>query len=309
MKKFLYKTTLYFTLALLLVNAIAWCSLAFHRNSSFYKPSFFTHAVTDKQLDYVVIGSSIGLTSIDTKQIDSINHTKGINLSIDDTSLSSNYLMMEHFYNQGGKANYCILSISSWDLANAQPQLNDNDYRFLPFVSEDYVYSYYSEMEKGIFKPLTYSHFMPFLGVCYYNTELLYPSIVAAIQPEKRNRFDDKGNYTYPTIAEIKNEAYHTVTLEWKNPFISKIEALCQKNSTQLLIYQAPQLQTKVINLNPKYHIINHSTLLGPKDGFFDKIHLDSNGRKKATTALATLLQKEYFTPSSTIPELKKTGR
>lgn len=308
MKKFLYKTALYLALTLVIVNGIAWCCLAFHRNSSFYKPSFFTHAVTTKHLDYVVIGSSIGLTSIDTKQIDSLNHSRGINLSIDDTSLSSNYLMLEHFYNQGGKANHCILSISSWDLANAAPQLNDNDYRFLPFVSEAYVYTYYSRMEKGVFKPLTYSHYLPFLGVSYYNTELFYTALVAALQPEKRNRFDEKGNYTYPETNTSKNEPYRTVTLEWKNPFVAKIKALCKKNNTQLIIYQAPQLQTKVINLNPNYNFVNHSTLLAPQEGFYDNIHIDSRGRKKATAALAAVLQKDYFSTPKSLQKSVKTN-
>lgn len=295
MKKFLLKTALYLALALLIVNGIAWICLAVHRNASFYKPSFFTHAVKNKQVDYVVIGSSIGLTSINTKQIDSLNHTEGINLSIDDTSLSSNYLMLEHFFNQGGKTSYCILAISSWDLANASPQLNDNDYRFLPFVGEEYVHAYYASLEKGICKPLTYSHYFPFLGVCYYNTELLYPALVAALQPEKRNRFDAKGNYTYPPVSSVKKVPFSTVTLAWKNPYIAKIEALCKKNNAALILYQAPMLETKVVNLNSNYALINHATLLRPEDGFYDKIHVDCNGRKKATTALAIELQKNYF--------------
>lgn len=295
MKKFLIKVIGYLLITLVLINLISWASLYFLRHSSFYKPEFFTHEIKDKSFDYVVIGSSVGLTGVDTKLMDSLNQTKGINLSIDDTSISSNYLMLEHFYNQGGTAKYCLLSINYWDLAITDPLLNDNDYRFLPFVSEDYVYDYYAQLEKGFFKPLTYSHYLPFLGVSYYNTELFFPSLVAAIKPFKRNRFDEKGNYFYPPTGAVIQKEPQEITILWNNPFLSKIEALCKARQTQLIVYQSPALCTTLINTNQKYQFINHSTLLKPTDGFYDEIHVDFNGRKTATIALAQELKNNYF--------------
>ncbi|MFN8275566.1 MAG: hypothetical protein U0X58_11895 [Flavobacteriaceae bacterium] len=295
MKKFLIKTTRYLIIALILINLISWGSLYFLRNSSFYKPEFFTHEVKDKSFDYIVIGSSVGLTSVNTKLIDSLDHVKGINLSIDDTSISSNYLMLEHFYNQGGTTQYCILSVSYWDLAITNPKLSDNDYRFLPYVSNDYVYKYYNQMEKGPFKPLTYSRFLPFLGVCYYNTEVFYPSLIAAVQPNKRNRFDDKGDYFYPATGAVIDCKPQEVKILWNNPFVSKIQKLCQTNHTQLIIYQAPALRTSVINTKVDYSFINHAAILKPTDGFYDEIHVDVHGRKLASLALARELQEKYF--------------
>ncbi|MBS1534313.1 MAG: hypothetical protein JST78_04480 [Bacteroidetes bacterium] len=299
MKKFLIKTTRYLIIALILINLISWGSLYFLRNSSFYKPEFFTHEVKDKSFDYIVIGSSVGLTSVNTKLIDSLDHVKGINLSIDDTSTSSNYLMLEHFYNQGGKTKYCILSLSYWDLAITDPVLNDNDYRFLPFISENYVYNYYDQLENGIFKPLTYSRYLPFFGMSYYNTELFFPSLVAAIQPNRHNRFDESGNYFYPATGEVIKKEPQEITFIWNNPFLPKIQALCQANGTQLVIYQAPILQTKLVNTNNKYQLINHSTLLKPADGFYDELHVDVNGRKIASTALAKELKVSCFKDES----------
>ncbi len=295
MKKFLIKIARYCLIVFVLINILSWGCLYFLRNSSFYKPEFLTHEIKDKSFDYIVIGSSIGLTSVDTKCIDSLDHVKGINLSIDDTSTSSNYLMLEHFYQQGGKANYCILSLSSWDLAVTHPRINNNDYRFLPFVSNDYVYHYYDSMEDGFFKPLTYSHYLPCLGVCYYNTEVFYPSLVTVCQPNKRNRFDDKGDYCYPSTGVVIKHKHKEVVLHWNNPFLNKIKALCQAHHTKLIVYQAPVVNTTIVNTNKSYNFINHSTLLQPQEGFYDEVHLDVNGRKIASTVLAKDLIKEYF--------------
>ncbi len=295
MKKFLLHTTKFGLIIFLLINAVAWFNLYFIRNSSFYKPSFLTHEVKETQLDYIIIGSSIGLTSLNSTQIDSITHKKGLNLSIDDTALCSNYLMLSHFYNQGRKTNYCILAISHWDLANAEPELSDNDYRFLPFVSEKYVQDYYASMEKGYFKPLSLSRYFPAIGVSYYNTELFYPSLLAMMQPNKRNRFDEKGNYAYPINSDFEDETVEQTPLTWNNPFIKKIKDLCEANNTQLIVYQAPMYQNTTINNNSNYTFINHSTLLKDKSYFYDKIHLNASGRKIASEQLALELNQNFF--------------
>ncbi|WP_395052165.1 hypothetical protein [Flavobacterium sp.] len=295
MKKFLLHIFKYGLLVFILLNAIAWCSLYFLRNSSFYKPQFLSHEVKDINFDYIVIGSSIGLTTLNTALIDSLTNKKGINLSIDDTAISSNYLMLNHFYKQGKKSNYCILSISNWDLANKNPVLNDNDYRFLPFVSQDYVFNYFKNLEQGYFKPLTFSHYFPAIGVCYYNTEIFYPSIVSAIKPNKRNRFDEKGNYFYPEMGTIQPKKWSSITLSWKNPYIEKIQKLCNENNSTLIIYQAPIFNTKIINKNKRYNFVNNANVIKKDTYFFDEIHLNQYGRKKASTIFAKELMTNYF--------------
>ena len=151
MKKFVVKLFLYSTIAIFFFNAIAVLSLYCLKNSSFYKPQFLYHEVNEPKFDYIIIGSSIGLTGLDTQLIDSICNKKGLNLCIDDTSLSSNYLMLQHYYAQNKKVDYCIVAVSSWDLANKNPAISNNDYRFLPFVNRNYVYQYYKGLEKGFF--------------------------------------------------------------------------------------------------------------------------------------------------------------
>jgi hypothetical protein len=291
MKKFLLKIAQYGFIALLLFNAIAWCNLYFLRNSSFYKPQFLYHEVKETNFDYIVIGSSIGLTGLNTIQMDSLIGTKGINLCIDDTGISSNYLMLQHFYNQKKQAKYCVLAMNHWDLATKKPELSTNDYRFLPFVSEDFVYDYYSKLESGYFKPLAFSKYLPMIGVAYYNSEIFYPSLVAKMKPNKRNRFDEKGNYSYPVNAGLKEIPFKTTTLKWNNPYVDKIKELCDAHNTELIIYQAPIYKTKVVNSNTAFTFVNHSDLLNNKNDFYNAIHVNKFGRKKVSAEFAVVLQ------------------
>lgn len=283
MKKFLLKISIYGFVSFVAFNTLSWGCLWFLRNSSFYKPEFLTHEIKETNFDYIIIGSSIGLTTLNTVQIDASLKINGLNLSIDDTSLNSNYLMLEHFYHQNKKTKYCVLAVSYWDMANENPPLNNNDYRFLPYISEDYVVDYYNKYETDCFKPLTLSRYFPFIGVAYYNTEIFYTSIVAAISPEKRNRFDSRGNYSYPEIGNIKSKSKEIIHTQWKNPSLNEISQLCKNNNTQLIIYQAPALAASIKNNNNTFSIINHSDLIVKGDCFFDDIHLSGKGRKVAT--------------------------
>lgn len=294
MKKFLQHILKYSLLVFLVLNSISILNLYFLRNSSFYKPEFLTHEVKESSFDYIIIGSSIGLTTLNTVAIDTIIHKKGINLSIDDTSISSNYLMLNHFFLQNKKTKICVLAVNYWDLETSNPTINNNDYRFLPFVNENYVYEYYKNLESGYFKPLTFSHFCPFIGVGYYNTEVFYPSIVSLFKPNFKNRFDDKGNYSYPESGGKITKAKTQVILHWKNPYIYKIKELCDLNNTKLIIYQAPIFNTTIINYNQNFQLINDCNKLTDVNYFYDEIHLNEMGRKEVSGIFAKEF-KPYF--------------
>lgn len=286
MKKFLTKIVLYTFFILLIGNGIAFLSLYVLGKSQLYKNQFVKNGVKEKHFDYVVLGSSTGLTTLDTKLIDKTLNTSGLNISMDDTSLSSHYLMLQYFLSLGKTTNQLILCVTPGDLKNPVNELNNNDYRFLTEVQDTLVYNYYDRMEQGELKVLAYSKFMPILGVSYYNNELFYPSLYAFLKPNKRNRFDDKGNYTYPQIANnIKRGAIRNVETKYINPSFLKIKKLCEKNKIQLVVYQSPIHRTNVIFPGTKdFKIINHSAIL-PEELFYDNIHVNSKGRTFCTLA------------------------
>lgn len=278
-------------LFLLIFNGIAVLSLLCLKNSNFYKPQFIENGLTIKDYDYVVLGSSTGLTTLDTKQIDSITGKKGINISMDDSAISSHYLMLEHFLALKNTTKTLVLTVTPWNANVVDPNLNDNDYRFLPYIFNDYVYDYYNDLEKSYFKPLTYSRFFPIIGLSYYNTELFYPSVVAALQPQKRNRFDDKGNYSYPSDVHPKPLDLKISQLENRNPYLFKIEKLCAENNIRLVYYLSPMYQTKIVTHDNRTYI-NHSDLLKDPEFFYDEVHVSMQGRRLASEAFAEVFQK-----------------
>ena len=294
MRVFLKKIGFLLLVCFGLGTAISTASLWVLGQSSFYKPSFLVNAVEESQFDYFIIGASTGLTTLNTKVIDSILGTKGINLAMDDTALSSQYLMLQHVLAEAKQIKYCILapSVNSYKAENNI--LSDNDYRFLPFVSRHYVSDYYHTFKEKQSQLLGYSKYFPLLGVSYYNTEVFYPSVLSLLRPKQRNRFDDKGNYTYPNVEKeaksIVNFKKRTMTIS--NIYVEKISALCKKNGIELICYMSPIKGVDIEVVNSDYKIINHSRLFDNTSYFYDAIHVNSKGRQIASQDFALKFKK-----------------
>lgn len=290
MKLFIKTVTKYGIIFFLIFNGIALFSIFILGKSCFYKPQFVTNAINENSFDYVVLGSSTGLTTLDTKLIDSITNKSGLNISMDDSALNSQYLMLQHFYKLKKQTKILVLAVTPWDLSKKNPELNNNDYRFLPYVYDDYVYDYYKNFEKGFFKPLTLSKFCPIIGVSYYNTEIFFPSIITLIKPKFRNKFDDKGNFSYPTNGKpirLREERYELII---QNPYFFKIKKFCIDNNIELITYISPIFKTTVVTKN--VDIINHSNLIINKDMFYDDIHVNKNGRKLCSEIFSNYIKK-----------------
>ncbi|WP_299226415.1 hypothetical protein [uncultured Psychroserpens sp.] len=280
--------------ALVLAMMISSFSLWSLRKSAFYKPSFLVNTINETSFDYIILGASTGLTTLNTKTIDSVLGTEGLNLSMDDTGLSSQYLMLQHFLNQGKTTKYCILAPSANAYDHSTNDVSDNDYRFLPFISETYVYDYYKAFSSKQSKVLKYSRWLPMLGVSYYNAELFYPSMITVIKNKKRNRFDDKGNYTYPNLKNSRvviNEPSN-LNVSFKNKYVAKIKDLCASNNIELICYFSP-VASKSISVNTSlYSIINHSDLIKDEQLFYDDIHVNSNGRQLCSLKFSEVFAK-----------------
>jgi len=290
MKKFLIKGGLFSLLVLLIANGLALGILKIHTKSKLYKPSFIANMVAEKKFDYIFLGSSMGLTSINTILLDELTDMNGLNASMDDTSLATHYLMLKHFVESGGETNRCYVAISPSDISNNQPSYSTNDYRFLPFIHNQYVYEEIKNREKGI-NPLKATYWQPFIGTTYYNLELGASAIQAFLKPSKRNRFDEKGNYSYPVAGNPPSNKLSESELEWRNPFIDKIEKLAKENNIELIYYQPPIYNLQVINNDSAKKLINHSNQLKSPDLFYDRIHVNKHGREEITRILAAELQ------------------
>ena len=294
MKKFIFKIFKLSFIAFVLINMVSFMSLYLLSKSEFYKPSYLVnHFEKTTKFDYVILGSSRGLTTINTNLIDDKLKTKGVNLSIDDTGLSTHSLMLTHFFENGFKAQKVILTLDSAFFSESNVAVGDNDYRFLPFVTNDYVSDYYSKYENSQIKKLSYSKYVPFFGVSYYNLELFFPSLLTVFNPQRHNRFDDNGNYQYPnqTLNSIKSVSVDNVSIN--NPMLLDLKRLCSRNNTELIIYIAPMFNTKLnINTSLDVKVVNHVNLIKEGGSFYDVIHVNQRGREIATAALMKYINK-----------------
>lgn len=290
MKGFLKHIGLLMFVFLGIILVISIGSLWSLRNSSFYKPSFLANEITPKNFDYIILGSSVGLTTLDTKLVDSINGTNGLNLAMDDTGMSGHYLMLQHFVAEGKKTKYCILAPGLASLENKRASSGDNDYRFLMFVNRDYVYDYFENASPGTTATCVMgsSRWFPFVGVSYYNTEIFFPSIVTLFQPKKHNRFDARGNYTYPKRnKKFKDKETKTQKLTFEHPYLKKIEKLCTDNNIQLIYYFSPMRGQKIEYKIPDFRTIDHTEIVKDDADFYDDIHVNNVGRKKVSKVFA----------------------
>ena len=289
MRKFLQKIGFIIVIFIGITSMISFASLWSLRQSSFYKPSFLVNQVNDKDFDYIILGASTGLTTLNTRVIDSIANTNGINLSMDDTALSSQYLMLQHFLAQSKTTKFCVLAPSATSFNKTNVDISDNDYRFLPFSNAKYISDYYDQFESKRAKLLNLSRWMPMLGVSYYNTELFYPSILGLVKPDQRNRFDSRGNYTYP----VKNKVSKTIgpqidaNVDFSNIYAEKIKRLCEENGITLICYFSPMEKFSVSSSSNEYNIINHSNLLTNTMYFYDTIHVNHIGRQICSVKFA----------------------
>lgn len=296
MNSFLKNISILFIGIIISSNLLSYASLWSLKQSNFYKPSFLVNSVAETNFDYIIIGASTGLTTLNTQLIDSLKRTKGINLSIDDTSITSQYLMLQHFLAEGKTTNICVIAPSITSYNEQIENISANDYRFLPYVDRSYVSDYFNSFSGTDAKLLYNSKYLPMLGVSYYNAEVFYPSLLSLLQPDRRNRFDNLGNYTYP-IQSITSEIITNrkiINLKFENLALKKIKSLCDKEGIKLICYISPIEKDVVLVMDDDYEIINHSDKLNNTKYFFDDVHVNSRGRKLISEYFANELS-HYF--------------
>ena len=298
MKKFLIQIFAFLAVVLFLGNLIALVVDRQLGKSKFYKTNFIANlGESNSKFNYVLFGSSRGLTTLDTRLIDSTLSIKGINGSMDDTGLPSHFLMIQHFFESGSTADYCVLTIDQGHMKSSGTEINDNDYRFVPYSSRDYVLNYYQQYEKGIVRPLSSSRYFPLLAYSYYNMELFYPGLISWARPAFQNRFDEKGDYTYPDDSTHPPavDRVETLLTVISNPLLLEVQEYLKSKNCKLILYIAPYYGKRLEVSNPNsFPLINHSEILKETSVFYDVDHVNPKGKLMATQQFISDFQ-EYI--------------
>jgi len=289
MKKFLIHFLKYGVLLLVIGNIMGFGLQYFLKKGLIYKPSFLVNNFSKKDsLDYIILGSSRGLTTLNTQQIDLQLNTKGLNLSMDDTDLKTHLLMLQHFVNNGYYSKVCVLNIDEQNFKHTNKSLGHNDYKFVPFGYQNHVKEHYKKHEQLQLKPLYHAYWFPLIAYGYYNLELLPSALISAVKPQYKNRFDSFGNYAYPNLKKtFKNKKKLTKRCNINNPILKEIYSLAQQNNIQLILYIAPLRNTFLEVINCKYPLINHSDKIKDPNLFYDNIHVNKKGQQQESVFFA----------------------
>lgn len=288
MKKFVLKSILYLSIAFIIANVLAYTGLRILGKSDFFKTTYLVHHFPEGQsFDMAVFGSSRSLAAIDTKLIGESTGGLAVNFSMDYTALPSSLLMLEHFYAQGYTSKWVVISLDLPDFEESKTVISENDHRFLPYISNNYIREYFLKYEDAMIKPIAISKYFPVAGFAYYNMELLAPAAQALVNPNYKYRFDELGNYQYPDYLaqqEMPEPRYFKTGLS--NPVLKQIAEVTQKNGSKLIVYIAPYLRDDIsVESDVNYQVINHSRLINEPKYFSDYIHVVNSGKKLATEA------------------------
>jgi hypothetical protein len=281
--------TKWITLSLVILVILSpWGINALLKRSNLFKSTFVFNELKNKTLDYVIIGSSRGLTTLNSKLIDSLTGLNGFNASTDGGGIATNVLMLKHLIHNKVKFKYCIFTLDAIGIADNTYQFSKNTYRFVPFCQESYIQETMAKFEdckeKSNFRA---SRFYPGFTVFENNKTLLTGAVKALINPKIRNRFDEKGNYTYPLgNEENKTISFDTMIFSKYGSVYNDIQNICTKNKIELITYIAP-LGGKFLKIPNTKNLINHSNLLTSTKYFYDEMHVNSNGRIAATKAFS----------------------
>jgi len=265
-------------LVILFILTLPFLSVFGFIKGSFFKPQAI-NKLQGESFDYIVLGSSRGLTTLNTNLIDSLTGLNGYNASMDDQGINSWSIMLEHIVSKKIEFDTLILVFDVGSENVTEDEFSSNAYRWHSEISKKYVYKKFN---------LNLLNLSPWIHYNYWknNKFLISSDLIGLFMPSKSNNFDSKGNFTYPSnsggISCIDSSRYF-LDLNNSNQ-LKEIATRCKQNNIYLVVYIAPYRCTKVMtNANTSFNIINHSDILENSLYFYDDIHVNRLGRHKAT--------------------------
>lgn len=284
MKGFILYSVKVIVIAFFVMECICFSLMYSFRDTLFYKTNH-AHTMANTQYGFVILGSSRGLTSLDTKAIMQATGQSGFNYSMDDTHIGSQRVMLNHLIHHNIRFDTLFLVYEN--TAKHVTKIATSDYRFLPFSSHDYVKQYYTE--KNAPQSYSWMNVMPFIPMAYFNTELFFPSVYTMAKRQLRYRYDAVGDYDYPVSGKIDSSLQMVdVNLNFDNDDLNAIADICKVNGIALIVLVTPSYHTNYTysGNSEAFTIIDLSRETITDTGFYDRIHLNKGGKDSLTSAL-----------------------
>jgi len=263
--------------------------LDFHlRNSNLFKINLLFNT---KYQENIILGPSKSLTGINSKLLSTLTHKKWYNFSMDKTEAETHILFLKVLINLKKAPKHILLQYDCKNSYSDSTTFFTNDYQLLPFINNNIIISNYFRPKSNylVFK------YLPIFKYFYYNTELLFPSLMLFFKHDYTHRFElSTGDYSYPDDYIVRyplqtsKKIEHQVIL-LKNPIINEFDSLCRKNSAILFLYSAPMYRVHIKTDIVKKYFFDFSDLYTAPSKFIDNIHLSNKSKNDFTIELSKI--------------------
>jgi hypothetical protein len=284
--KFIKKIFVILSIVFIILNIVGFFLDIHVRNSSIFKVNIIFNKELAKN---IILGSSRALTGVNTELLSNATKRKWFNLAMDDTRNETHLLFLELLNDLNKTPDNLVVQYDQENLIKDTTTFFDNDYQILPFINSNKIVSNYFRPKKNyyLFK------FCPIYKYIYFNTELLFPSIILFFKPNYNHRFDIRfGDYNYPKdfILQKDENKIKRKTIVLKNKVLTEFYKISHSRKINLIIYTAPIYKTNV-NLDTSLNnYVNLSSLFKSMSKFGDVIHINGRSKNEFTDSLVNSL-------------------
>jgi hypothetical protein len=199
--------------------------------------------IHDQNFDFAVHGSSRGYTSLDLKKIHEVTGQTGINISVDGSSITDQYLMLKLFIRNNNKVKRLYLQIDPFS-SDTEEVFDFAVPKFFPYLKDPMVFDHFKQ-----FGYQWYAYrYIPFYRYAKYNTLWGFHEVLNdwfSILPQD---FDEYGDFYYPDVKYDGPKKLRDLTfdLNSKFKFLNQTISYCQKNGIKLILFTAPVADIRI---------------------------------------------------------------
>lgn len=306
MKKFSINVLLLLTLLLSTFWVLDYTFTTVYKRGDYTKVQWL-YNMHNEDFDFAVHGSSRAFTTINVGEIDSYTDLRGVNISVDGSSITDQYLMLKIFIENNNKVKHLYLQVDPWS-TNSEEISEFAIPKFFPYLKERVVFDHFKQF--GI-KWYAY-RYIPFLRYAEYNTiwgphQLLNEAFDLFPQD-----FDQYGCYFYKEVNYRGETALQKMEFELNGgfKFLNQIIDLCKEKNIALTLFTSPIANIRIDEayksnmsvfknmMNKKgVEYINYGSIYGNEKSFFtDEIHLNKFGVEDFTNRIQDLLINDFST-------------
>ena len=263
----------------------------------YYNKTQWINKIENQKFDYIIHGNSRAYTTLDVGIINKETNLKGLNLSVDGSSITEQALMLDLFMAKGNKIKTLFLEIDYWfDSTAMTSSLNLETVskfdlpKFFPYLKDNMVFDHYKDF--GI-KWYAY-RYIPFYRYAEFNSIWGPHEVIVDLFHVVKPEYDENGGHFY------SNYDYHGTKKMDKlsfNPngrfkYFNRIVNNCKKNNIKLVCFTSPisflkedekytqsmkSLEKMLQKNDIKFY--NFSLIFAGKYSMFvDELHLNMNG-------------------------------